>query len=61
MGLELEIVDLAKTLKKTKVFQRFSVFGGCLGARKLGEFGEKCMKEVKTREQVAWKEGKHAK
>ena len=43
------------------VFQWFSVFGGCLGARKLGEFGEKCMKEVKTREQVAWKEGKHAK
>ena len=60
-GVGVGNCGFSKSIEKTMVFQWFSVFGGCLGARKLGEFGEKCMKEVKTREQVAWKEGKHAK
>jgi len=60
-GVGVGNCGFSKNIEKTTVFRWISVFGGCLGARKLGEFGEKCMKEVKTREQVAWKEGKHAK
>ena len=60
-GVGVRNCGFSKNIEKIMVFPWFSVFGGCLGARKLGEFGEKCMKEVKTREQVAWKEGKHAK